>query len=57
MIDFRSDTQANLMAIMSHCGQGDEYLCGQSAHNYRYEGGGGGMRQAGILAAAGRMAM
>jgi threonine aldolase len=33
-------TQANLLAIMSHCGRGDEYLCGQSAHNYRYEGGG-----------------
>lgn len=33
-------TQANLLAIMSHCGRGDEYLCGQSAHNYKYEGGG-----------------
>ncbi|GAA3956734.1 low-specificity L-threonine aldolase [Allohahella marinimesophila] len=33
-------TQANLLAIMSHCGRGEEYLCGQSAHNYRYEGGG-----------------
>ncbi|SHK14692.1 L-threonine aldolase [Marinobacter antarcticus] len=33
-------TQANLLAIMSHCGRGDEYLCGQAAHNYRYEGGG-----------------
>ena len=33
-------TQANLLAIMSHCGRGDEYICGQSAHNYRYEGGG-----------------
>lgn len=33
-------TLANLLAIMSHCGRGDEYLCGQSAHNYRYEGGG-----------------
>jgi len=33
-------TQANLLAIMSHCSRGDEYLCGQSAHNYRYEGGG-----------------
>ena len=28
-----SGTQANLLAIMSHCGRGDEYLCGQSAHN------------------------
>lgn len=33
-------TQANLLAILSHCSRGDEYLCGQSAHNYRYEGGG-----------------
>ena len=33
-------TQANLLAIMSHCGRGDEYICGQSAHNYKYEGGG-----------------
>ncbi|OEY65407.1 low-specificity L-threonine aldolase [Marinobacter sp. X15-166B] len=35
-----SGTQANLLAIMSHCARGEEYLCGQSAHNYRYEGGG-----------------
>jgi threonine aldolase len=35
-----SGTQANLLAIMSHCQRGDEYLCGQNAHNYRYEGGG-----------------
>ncbi|MBD1557532.1 low-specificity L-threonine aldolase [Vibrio sp. S9_S30] len=35
-----SGTQANLLALMSHCGRGDEYLCGQQAHNYRYEGGG-----------------
>ncbi len=33
-------TQANLLAIMAHCGRGDEYVCGQSAHNYSYEGGG-----------------
>jgi len=33
-------TQANLLAIMAHCGRGDEYLCGQTAHNYRFEGGG-----------------
>ncbi|MGO1233845.1 MAG: low-specificity L-threonine aldolase [Marinobacter sp.] len=33
-------TQANLLAIMAHCGRGDEYLCGQAAHNYRFEGGG-----------------
>ncbi|MFD2167537.1 low-specificity L-threonine aldolase [Thalassotalea euphylliae] len=35
-----SGTQANLLAIMSHCQRGDEYLCGQQAHNYLYEGGG-----------------
>ncbi len=35
-----SGTQANLLAILSHCERGDEYLCGQSAHNYRYEAGG-----------------
>ena len=33
-------TMANLLAIMSHCGRGDEYLCGQEAHCYRLEGGG-----------------
>ncbi|QYJ83531.1 low-specificity L-threonine aldolase [Shewanella aegiceratis] len=35
-----SGTQANLLALMSHCDRGDEYLCGQQAHNYRFEGGG-----------------
>ncbi|WP_298444858.1 low-specificity L-threonine aldolase [uncultured Ferrimonas sp.] len=35
-----SGTQANLLALMSHCGRGDEYLCGQQAHNYKFEGGG-----------------
>lgn len=35
-----SGTQANLLALMSHCGRGDEYICGQQAHNYKYEGGG-----------------
>ncbi|KZN48912.1 low-specificity L-threonine aldolase [Pseudoalteromonas luteoviolacea] len=35
-----SGTQANLLAIMAHCERGDEYICGQSAHNYRYEAGG-----------------
>ena len=33
-------TMANLLAIMSHCERGDEYLCGQEAHCYRFEGGG-----------------
>jgi threonine aldolase len=35
-----SGTQANLLALMSHCERGEEYLCGQNAHNYLYEGGG-----------------
>lgn len=35
-----SGTQANLLALMSHCDRGDEYICGQQAHNYRFEGGG-----------------
>jgi threonine aldolase len=35
-----SGTQSNLVAIMSHCGRGDEYIVGQMAHSYRWEGGG-----------------
>jgi len=35
-----SGTQANLLALMVHCQRGDEYLCGQQAHNYKFEGGG-----------------
>ncbi|MGS0690949.1 low-specificity L-threonine aldolase [Shewanella sp. 0m-4] len=35
-----SGTQANLLALMGHCERGDEYLCGQQAHNYKFEGGG-----------------
>ncbi len=33
-------TQSNLIAIMSHCERGDEYIVGQMAHTYRWEGGG-----------------
>jgi len=33
-------TQSNLCALMSHCQRGDEYLVGQFAHTYRWEGGG-----------------
>lgn len=33
-------TQSNLCAILAHCARGDEYLVGQLAHTYRYEGGG-----------------
>lgn len=35
-----SGTQANFVALMSHCERGDEYIVGQQAHTYRYEGGG-----------------
>ena len=35
-----SGTQGNLLALLTHCGRGDEYVCGQDAHNYRTEGGG-----------------
>jgi len=35
-----SGTQSNLLALMSHCGRGDEYIVGQNAHCYKYEAGG-----------------
>lgn len=35
-----SGTQSNLCALLAHCGRGDEYIAGQLAHTYRYEGGG-----------------
>jgi threonine aldolase len=35
-----SGTMSNLCALMSHCGRGDEYIVGQMAHTYRWEGGG-----------------
>lgn len=37
---FPSGTQSNLAALMAHCERGDEYIVGQNAHTYRYEGGG-----------------
>ena len=39
-IFFPTGTQSNLAALMSHCQRGDEYIVGQEAHTYRYEGGG-----------------
>ncbi|WP_369016137.1 low-specificity L-threonine aldolase [Armatimonas sp.] len=33
-------TQSNLVALMAHCERGDEYIVGQLAHTYKYEGGG-----------------
>ena len=35
-----SGTQSNLVALLTHCGRGDEYIVGQEAHTYKYEGGG-----------------
>lgn len=35
-----SGTQTNLLALLSHCERGDEYIVGQQAHTYKYEGGG-----------------
>ena len=35
-----SGTQSNLLGVMSHCERGDEYIVGQHAHTYRFEGGG-----------------
>lgn len=35
-----SGTQGNLCALLAHCGRGDEYIVGEHAHAYRYEGGG-----------------
>ena len=35
-----SGTQSNLLGIMSHCERGDEYIVGQTAHTYLWEGGG-----------------
>jgi threonine aldolase len=33
-------TQSNLLALMSHCERGDEYIVGGDAHTYKFEGGG-----------------
>jgi threonine aldolase len=35
-----SGTQSNLSALLTHCARGDEYIVGQHAHTYKYEGGG-----------------
>jgi threonine aldolase len=36
-----SGTQANLIALLTHCGRGDEYIVAQQGHTYVHEGGGG----------------
>tara|TARA_B100001057_G_scaffold50697_1_gene45158 strand:+ start:137 stop:1153 length:1017 start_codon:yes stop_codon:yes gene_type:complete len=35
-----SGTQSNLVALLSHCQRGEEYLVGQDYHTYLYEAGG-----------------
>lgn len=35
-----SGTQSNLIALITHCERGDEYVVGQDAHAYKFEGGG-----------------
>jgi threonine aldolase len=35
-----SGTQSNLIGLLAHCQRGDEYIVGQHAHTYKYEGGG-----------------
>ncbi len=35
-----SGTQGNLLALLSHCQRGDEFIAGQDAHTYRFEAGG-----------------
>lgn len=37
---FPTGTQSNLAALMAHCARGEEFLVGQRAHTYRFEGGG-----------------
>jgi threonine aldolase len=33
-------TQSNFCGLLAHCQRGDEYIVGQMAHCYRWEGGG-----------------
>ena len=35
-----SGTQGNLLGLLAHCERGDEYIAGQQAHCYKFEGGG-----------------
>ncbi|MCO7224120.1 low-specificity L-threonine aldolase [Pleionea sp. CnH1-48] len=35
-----SGTQTNLLALLTHCQRGEEYIVGQHAHTYKYEAGG-----------------
>ena len=35
-----SGTMGNLVAVLAHCGRGDEVILGNKAHTFLYEGGG-----------------
>lgn len=35
-----SGVQSNLIGLLTHCQRGEEYIVGQNAHTYKYEGGG-----------------
>ncbi len=35
-----SGTMSNLLGLLAHCERGEEYIVGQQAHTYKYEGGG-----------------
>ena len=35
-----SGVQANLISLLAHCARGDEYIVGQQAHTFKFEGGG-----------------
>ena len=37
---FPTGTQSNLVALLTHCERGEEYIVGQEAHTYKYEAGG-----------------
>ena len=37
---FPTGTMSNLAALLTHCARGDEYIVAQTAHTYKYEGGG-----------------
>ena len=55
-------TQSNLCGLLAHCQRGDEYIVGQLAHTYRYEGGGAAVLgsiqpQPLVMDAQGRMAL
>ena len=55
-------TQSNLCGLLAHCQRGEEYIVGQLAHTYRYEGGGAAVLgsiqpQPLLMDAHGRMAL